>query len=67
MKQDPSRRKFLEKLGVGTATGLSLSVLPGFGRIRSLNLGTLPNRTLGRTGAEVSDLGIRLRKPFSNV
>lgn len=56
MKQDPSRRKFLEKLGVGTATGLSLSILPDLNRTRSVNLDPLPRRTLGRTGAEVSIL-----------
>ncbi len=56
MNQDPSRRKFLEKLSVGTAASLSLSVLPGFGQVRTAASGPLPNRILGRTGAQVSIL-----------
>lgn len=56
MNQDQSRRKFLEKLGLGTAAGVSLSL---FGEISPSLPGSitpLPSRTLGRTGAKVSIL-----------
>ena len=56
MNQDPSRRKFLEQLGLGTAAGMSLSL---FGELTPAQPGAmnpLPSRTLGRTGAKVSIL-----------
>lgn len=56
MNQDPSRRKFLEQLGLGTAAGMSLSL---FGEPTHAQPGStipLPSRTLGRTGAKVSIL-----------
>lgn len=56
MNQDPSRRKFLEQLGLGTAAGMSLSL---FGEPTPAQPGAtnpLPSRTLGRTGAKVSIL-----------
>ncbi|HMD43473.1 MAG TPA: aldo/keto reductase [Candidatus Acidoferrum sp.] len=56
MKQDPSRRKFLEKLGVSTAASLGLSILPEFAHSQPLGPRSLPSRTLGRTGAQVSIL-----------
>ncbi|HEV2991953.1 MAG TPA: aldo/keto reductase [Candidatus Angelobacter sp.] len=56
MNQDPSRRKFLEKLGVGTAASLSLSILPEFAHAKSVGPNSLPSRTLGRTAAQVSIL-----------
>ena len=56
MNQDPSRRRFLEKIGVGTAASFGLSVLPGFTEARSVAPNALPKRTLGRTGAQVSIL-----------
>ncbi len=56
MNQDPSRRRFLEKIGVGTAASFGLSVLPGLTEARAGAPNTLPKRTLGRTGAQVSIL-----------
>ena len=56
MKQDPSRRKFLEKLGVSTAASLGLSILPEFAHSRTIGSRSLPSRTLGRTGAQASIL-----------
>ena len=56
MNEELSRRKFLEKLGWGTATGMSLSLLNDLAEARSAGTKTLPTRTLGRTGARVSVL-----------
>jgi aryl-alcohol dehydrogenase-like predicted oxidoreductase len=56
MNQDPSRRKFLEQIGFGTATSLGLSMLPEIARSQSTAANTLPSRTLGRTSAQVSIL-----------
>jgi len=56
MNDNLSRRKFLEQLGLGTAAGFSLSLLPEFTAGRSASSNTLPSRTLGRTGASVSVL-----------
>jgi aryl-alcohol dehydrogenase-like predicted oxidoreductase len=54
MNQDPSRRKFLEKIGLGTAASVSLSIFPELAQ--ATGVATLPSRTLGRTGAKVSIL-----------
>jgi predicted aldo/keto reductase-like oxidoreductase len=51
-----SRRKFLERIGLGTAAGASLSLLADVGAARPAMAGPLPSRTLGRTGAKVSIL-----------
>src|ERR1700740_149565 len=51
-----SRRKFLEQIGLGTATGFGLSLLPEFAEGRTGASRPLPSRTLGRTGATVSIL-----------
>jgi uncharacterized protein len=56
MNQDPSRRKFLEKIGLGTAASVSLSVLGDLAEARPVATTPLPSRTLGRTGAKVSIL-----------
>jgi uncharacterized protein len=56
MNQDPSRRKFLEQIGVGTAASLSLSLLPDLAHAQPPGANVLPSRTLGRTGAQVSIL-----------
>jgi uncharacterized protein len=56
MNQDPSRRKFLEKIGLGTAASVSLSVLGDLAEARPAATSPLPSRTLGRTGAKVSIL-----------
>jgi uncharacterized protein len=53
MSNDLSRRKFLERLGVGTATGAALPLLRSVAHGAS---SSLPHRTLGRTGASVSIL-----------
>jgi predicted aldo/keto reductase-like oxidoreductase len=55
MSKDLSRRKFLEKFGLGTAAGASFCLLND---VAQAPLGTnpLPSRTLGRTGAKVSIL-----------
>jgi aryl-alcohol dehydrogenase-like predicted oxidoreductase len=55
MSKELSRRKFLERIGLGTAAGASFSLFsnPASG---SSPTGVLPTRTLGRTGAKVSIL-----------
>ncbi len=55
MSKDLSRRKFLEKIGLGTAAGASLSLL-NVAAAPPSKAGPLPSRTLGRTGAKVSIL-----------
>src|SRR5271157_6595261 len=56
MNQDPSRRKFLEKIGLGTAASVSLSVFADFAKGQPALTSPLPSRALGRTGAKVSIL-----------
>jgi uncharacterized protein len=56
MEKDLSRRRFLERLGLGTAAGVGYSLLTEFAQARPTNTNTLPTRTLGRTGANVSIL-----------
>lgn len=55
MSEDLSRRKFLEKIGLGTAAGTGLWLLKDVAHARPAP-GPLPSRTLGRTGAKVSIL-----------
>jgi len=55
MSSDLSRRKFLEKLGVGAATGAGAWLLKDVAQAEPPAT-TLPTRTLGRTGAKVSIL-----------
>jgi hypothetical protein len=54
MNKDLSRRKFLEQVGLGTAAGVSLSLLNPLAEARSASITPLPTRTLGRTGAKAS-------------
>jgi predicted aldo/keto reductase-like oxidoreductase len=56
MSTDLSRRKFLERIGLGTAAGASLSLLNEVAAAKPAKVGPLPSRTLGRTGAKVSIL-----------
>ena len=56
MANDLTRRKFLEKLGVGTAAGMGYSLLGEWAEGRAANPNALPARPLGRTGAKVSIL-----------
>ena len=56
MNDNLSRRKFLEQIGLGTAAGVGLSLLPEFAEALSASASPLPSRTLGRTGARVSIL-----------
>ncbi|MGB7437672.1 MAG: aldo/keto reductase [Candidatus Acidiferrum sp.] len=56
MEKDLTRRKFLEKVGVGTAAGVGYSLLGPWAEGRPAGANTLPTRTLGRTGAQVSIL-----------
>jgi hypothetical protein len=56
MEKDLSRREFLERVGLGTAAGVSLSLLNELGEARPVAANPLPSRTLGRTGAKVSIL-----------
>jgi uncharacterized protein len=56
MVKDLSRRKFLEKVGVGTAAGVGYSLLGEWAEGRPANPNALPTRTLGRIGAKVSIL-----------
>lgn len=53
MTEDLSRRKFLERIGLGTAAGISCSLFKDVARAQGK---PLPSRTLGRTGAKVSIL-----------
>ena len=53
MSKDLSRRKFLERIGLGTAAGMSYSLLKDVAHAENP---PLPSRTLGRTGAKVSIL-----------
>ena len=53
MTKDLSRRKFLERIGLGTAAGVSYSLLKDVAHAENP---PLPSRTLGRTGAKVSIL-----------
>jgi uncharacterized protein len=56
MKLSWTRRHFLERLGVGAAAGVGLTLFPdGSGAVPPLG-SSLPSRTLGRTGAKVSIL-----------
>ena len=56
MSKELSRRKFLERIGLGTAAGASLSLLKDVAAAQPAKAGPLPSRTLGRTGAKVSIL-----------
>ena len=56
MVKDLTRRKFLEQVSVGTATGMGYSLLGEWQQARAVNPNPLPTRTLGRTGAKVSIL-----------
>jgi predicted aldo/keto reductase-like oxidoreductase len=56
MNKDLSRRKFLEQIGLGTAAGVSLSLLNDLAEAHPVSTTLLPSRTLGRTGAKVSIL-----------
>jgi aryl-alcohol dehydrogenase-like predicted oxidoreductase len=56
MAKDLTRRKFLEKLGAGTAAGMGYSLLGEWAEGRAANPNALPARPLGRTGAKVSIL-----------
>jgi aryl-alcohol dehydrogenase-like predicted oxidoreductase len=53
MTEDLSRRRFLEKIGLGTAAGTGLWLLKD---VAQATAKPLPSRTLGRTGAKVSIL-----------
>jgi predicted aldo/keto reductase-like oxidoreductase len=55
MRKDLSRRKFLERIGLGTAAGTGFWLLQDAVRAQATS-GPLPSRTLGRTGAKVSIL-----------
>ncbi len=52
-----TRRDFLERIGIGTAAGVGMSMIPdGISSAASVDNSLLPTRTLGRTGATVSIL-----------
>jgi len=55
MSKELSRRKFLERIGLGTAAGASFSLFSNADSGSSPS-GALPTRTLGRTDAKVSIL-----------
>src|SRR5512144_695982 len=55
MSNDLSRRKFLEKVGLGAATGAGAWLLKDVAQAEP-PAAPLPTRTLGRTGAKVSIL-----------
>jgi predicted aldo/keto reductase-like oxidoreductase len=55
MSKELSRRKFLERIGLGTAAGASLALLKDVAA-EPAKADMLPSRTLGRTGAKVSIL-----------
>ncbi len=56
MKSELSRRKFLERLGLGVAVGAGLPALHGLANATPSAAARLPHRTLGRTGTSVSIL-----------
>jgi hypothetical protein len=56
MSKDVSRREFLEGLAAGTALGAGLTISAARESPASAARATLPHRTLGRTGVEVSIL-----------
>jgi uncharacterized protein len=56
MGNDLSRRKFLEKVGIGTAAGMGCSLLGEWAPAQPVAGNLLPTRKLGRTGATVSIL-----------
>lgn len=56
MRKDLSRRKFLEKIGAGTAATVGYTLLNELAEARPAGANALPTRTLGRTGATVSIL-----------
>lgn len=56
MSKELSRRKFLERLAVGTAAGAGLPLLKNAGQAAPAPAPPLPHRVLGRTGASVSIL-----------
>jgi uncharacterized protein len=56
MSKELSRRKFLERIGLGTAAGASLTLFKDVAAAQPTAPGVLPSRTLGRTGAKVSIL-----------
>jgi uncharacterized protein len=56
MSNELSRRKFLERIGLGAVAGASLPMLKDLAHAAPTSAGPLPSRTLGRTGAKVSIL-----------
>jgi aryl-alcohol dehydrogenase-like predicted oxidoreductase len=56
MSKDESRREFLERLTASAAVGAGMTVLGSTGAAAPAQTRTLPKRTLGRTGAQVSIL-----------
>jgi len=56
MEKDLSRREFLERVGLGSVAGVSLSLFNQHAEVRPAAAKPLPSRTLGRTGAKVSIL-----------
>lgn len=56
MSKDLSRRKFLERLAVGSAAGASLPLLGAVPSSSPRGTSPLPHRVLGRTGVSVSIL-----------
>jgi aryl-alcohol dehydrogenase-like predicted oxidoreductase len=56
MSKKLSRRTFLERIGLGTAAGASLSLFTRLWAAQPAKSEPLPSRTLGRTGAKVSIL-----------
>jgi aryl-alcohol dehydrogenase-like predicted oxidoreductase len=56
MADDLSRREFLEKVGLGAAAGVGYTLLNNIAEARAVGPNSLPHRTLGHTGAQVSIL-----------
>jgi len=56
MSEDLSRRRFLKRLGAGTAAGASLPLLKNLADAEPGPSTKLPHRVLGKTGAKVSIL-----------
>jgi aryl-alcohol dehydrogenase-like predicted oxidoreductase len=56
MSKDFSRRKFLERLALGTAAGAGLPLLNKAAQAAPVATSRLPQRVLGRTGVSVSSL-----------
>ena len=67
MGKDLSRRKFLERIGLGTAAGASLSLLKDVAAARPTDGGSASLPHSGANRRQSFDSGIRMRQPLPYV